>query len=181
MRIKLFTRVMLTLYLILMLLVCIVGAAILLRVSTDLNNFIHELLAQRHYRIWGVVAGLAFFLVTFRLMLSLNRKPPRSVLLTGDGNHSVRISIAALDQIAREYCMALPQVVSVRFDFHPGKGGIWLRVWVALEQSANVPEMTQTLREGLTTTLNEMTKLTLARVNIKVEPRKNDYENARMI
>jgi len=173
MKARLFDRIVLRTYLVFNL----IGAAVYGVYLLGWLEFVEDLKVEIYN---GIVLGLLIYfgvwaVWTVYLLFAPDKKPPSAVVLTDENNAKTRVTIAALEQIARTYALSFSQVQSARFNFYPIKNkGIALNIRAAFYEGTVLPDVIATLRAGTVEHMRNHTGLNLVAVSVTVEPCKEE-------
>lgn len=118
--------------------------------------------------------GVLLMIIAIRLIIGINRRAPKTkspaMILVGKSElGSSSITLAAVDEMVQRHCAANPAVKQCSSVLSVSKENrLLIALRTILEAEANVPEVTEALRNSLTEYIQSLTGVTVGDISIMV-------------
>lgn len=170
------TRIIFTVYVLLVSLACIgiIAAAFDASTASALRRMISSIYPFTFWTIiWVLVAAL--FLVTGIALLFFrtsrkNKKAANAVITTVEGG-SVSITVDALKELAGRYLSGIEGISVNNIDiFSPNVGTVNMKIGVSVGESVSIPQITAKIKQEIKPYIGDLTGLNIGQVDIDVQP-----------
>lgn len=178
---RIFDRVLLALLMVIIIATMVVGLLVYWDYLPGVKTFLQGLFAVSvgtRILYSGILAVI--LIIAVRLLIAPNKKPSPSILVKGADDGDVRVTVAALTAITKQYAIQVEGIRDVVARFVQQEEGVDVHTRLVMAYGVAIPEATQSFKDGVRDHLERMTGLRINRVFVTVEAEPVNKSTARV-
>lgn len=169
---RIFMRILLTLYILCVLFV----AGVVLACAWNIIEMTHpmywvsQLYQNTTVIIVASVVGVLIVLMSLVLMFGRNRRrEPKSALIAETGNGGIMITLSAIEEMATRHMLESPSVRSVKVGVGVKESKVDLSAKLAVMEETNIPETLKALQTSLKEHIEVLSGIEVGKITLLVE------------
>lgn len=169
---RIFIRVLLTLYILCVLCVAVLAVVCAWNVigAEYPLLWLNTLYTNTWTKILVTVIAFAFIVVSLVLMFArANKKEPKSALITQTGIGAVSISLSAIEDMATKHMLANDAVRNARVNVSAKEAKINLSCKLAVSEGTNIPEVLQAMQVSTKQEVETYAGVEIGKISMLVE------------
>ena len=180
MKMKIGTRIVFTLYILCVILVCafLIAGAVNASVGQAISSLIMTgLISGGFYPIlWIIIAAVFAIVGIFLLFFGIKKSEPRVAVVTQTTDGTVFIALDAIEELVRRFLKDITTVTTNHISIHGGDSaaGVSIAITLSVKPEVIIPETTQQVQEGVKYYVEKYSGITVLNVKTTVEPLKQN-------
>jgi len=178
MKMKIGTRIIFTLYILCVILVCafLIAGAVNASVGQAISSLITTgLIAGGVYPVlWIVIAAVFAVVGIFLLFFGIKKSEPRVAVVAQTADGTVFIALDAIEELVKRFLKDITTITTNHIGIHSGDAGsgVKISIRVSVKPEVVIPETIQQVQEGVKYYVEKYSGITVLNVKITVEPLK---------